>query len=238
MKSKSLYQIGIICAFLISLFVISSPFDTHAASDMKIEINKHTNYLYLYSNGDVIKTYRVATGKTSTPTPVGTFVIGVKINQPGWKNIPGGHPNNPLGPRWNGLVINQDSARKYGIHGTNKPSSIGDHVSDGCIRMHNEQVIELYNHIYEGVPVWIHTGTSKKVWKGDHTVGLRSLSGRVKVTASTLNVRTGPTTGAFTIGQVKRNNILTLVGYTKYWYKVKLANGKLGFVSKQYVVRY
>lgn len=233
---KMLTKFVALCA-MFSLFLSIPQPSLAAPNDYKIEINKRTNYLYLYNHGKVIKTYQVATGRTSELTPTGTYVIGVKIVQPGWKNIPGGHPNNPLGPRWIGLVINHDRARTYGIHGTNEPNSIGKNASSGCVRMHNQDVIDLYNRIGEGVPVWIHTGTSNYQWRGNAEVGLRPFSGKGQVTASVLNIRSGPTTGAFVIGKLQRGQSITLIGQTTHWYQIRLANGTTGFVSKQYVIR-
>lgn len=234
---KMFAKVSAFLAVLCSVFVFSIPQSIATANDYKIEINKTTNHLYLYNHGRVVKTYRVATGRTSKLTPTGTFIIGVKIVQPGWKNIPGGSPKNPLGPRWNGLVVNNDRARTYGIHGTNDPKSIGKNASSGCVRMHNQDVIDLFNRIYEGVPVWIHSGKSNKIWRGNSGVGLKRTSGKVQVTATTLNVRSGPTTGAFVIGKVKKGNVLTLTGTTVSWYQVRLSNGKTAFISKQYAKR-
>lgn len=234
---KTFAKFGALLGLIWSIFLFSFPTSSNAApADYKIEINKRTNYLYLYKNGKVAKTYRVATGKTSKLTPTGTFVIGVKIVKPGWKNIPGGHPKNPLGPRWIGLVVNNDRARTYGIHGTNDPNSIGKHASNGCIRMRNNDVVELYKTIYEGVPVWIHTGTSNKKWRGNANVGLKRFSGKAQVTASQLYVRSGPTTGAFVIGKTKKGTILTITGGTSNWYQIRY-NGKTGFVYKPYTKR-
>lgn len=228
-------KLGAIWAMISSVLLFALPPSSIAApNDYKIEINKKTNHLYLYNHGKIVKTYRVATGRTSKLTPTGTFVIGVKIVKPGWKNIPGGHPNNPLGPRWIGLVVNHDRARTYGIHGTNDPKSIGKNASSGCIRMHNKDVIDLYNRIYEGVPVWIHSGSSNKKWRGNANIGLKHDAGKIQVTASVLNIRTGPTTGSFVIGKVKRGSVLTQTGSTSHWYQIRLSNGKTGFVSKQY----
>jgi lipoprotein-anchoring transpeptidase ErfK/SrfK len=61
-------------------------------------------------------------------------------------------PNNPLGARalylWQG---NRDTL--YRIHGTNEPSTIGQNVSAGCIRMTNEDVIDLYDRVRVGTKV-------------------------------------------------------------------------------------
>ncbi|WP_124728091.1 SH3 domain-containing protein [Staphylospora marina] len=206
--------------------------DAAAFVDYKIEINKRTNKLYLYKNGSVVKVYPVATGRTSSLTPEGTFPIVVKIVKPGWKGIPGGHPNNPLGERWNGLSVRGDNGRTYGIHGTNDPSSIGKHASSGCVRMHNNHVIELYNTIHEGTAVWIHSGTSNNKWRGDSRVGLKPASGQVKITADNVNARTGPSTGSFVITQLRKGTVLPLIGTSGDWYQVLLSNGRKAFVHK------
>lgn len=107
-----------------------------------ISINRSLHKLTLYRDGIVFKNYPVAVGKPSTPTPVGTFrIVNRAIN-----------PGGPFGARWLGLnAPNGD----YGIHGTNNPSSIGKDVSNGCIRMFNEQVIELSNLVSIGTVVKI-----------------------------------------------------------------------------------
>ncbi len=107
-----------------------------------ITINRSLHKLTLYRDSIVLKNYPVAVGKPSTPTPVGTFrIVNRAIN-----------PGGPFGARWLGLnAPNGD----YGIHGTNNPSSIGKDVSNGCIRMFNEQVIELSNLVSIGTVVKI-----------------------------------------------------------------------------------
>ncbi|MCT4605745.1 MAG: L,D-transpeptidase [Marinisporobacter sp.] len=105
-----------------------------------ISINTTSRVLTLFRNGQWFKSYPVAVGKPSTPTPKGTFTIINKAINPG----------GPFGVRWMGL-----SKPHYGIHGTNDPSSIGKAVSHGCIRMHNQDVIELYNLIPIGTVVKI-----------------------------------------------------------------------------------
>jgi lipoprotein-anchoring transpeptidase ErfK/SrfK len=225
----------VITAMLALMATLALPGASFASfTDYKIEINKRTNKLYLYKNGSVKKVYPVATGRTNSLTPEGTWPVVVKISKPGWKGIPGGHPDNPLGERWNGLSVRGDKGRTYGIHGTNNPSSIGTHASSGCVRMYNKDVIELYNIIYEGTPVWIHSGTSNNKWRGDSRVGLKPASGLVKITGSIVNARTGPSTGSFVIQTLERGTVLTKTGVSGDWYQVKLPNGRLAFVYKAY----
>ena len=73
-----------------------------------------------------------------------------------------GGPHNPMGAR--GMYLyssNRDTL--YRIHGTNQPEYIGSAVSSGCIRMTNEDVIDLYNRVKVGTPVIVlgpHQGDS------------------------------------------------------------------------------
>ncbi len=94
----------------------------------RIVVHLKSKMLYLYRNNKLFKKYAVAIGKPSTPTPKGNYKI---VNR---EPNPGG----PFGVLWLGL-----SKPHYGIHGTNRPSQIGKAVSDGCIRMHNKDVLEL-----------------------------------------------------------------------------------------------
>jgi lipoprotein-anchoring transpeptidase ErfK/SrfK len=69
-----------------------------------------------------------------------------------------GGPGNPLGARAMYL-----SGTVYRIHGTNKPSSIGTHVSSGCIRMLNADVIDLYERTHIGTKVVVLSATDRHV---------------------------------------------------------------------------
>ena len=126
-----------------------------ALAGTQIIINKATNQLQYLQNGTVIKTFPVATGRRLSYTPEGDFTVALKLINPyyGKLKIPGGSPRNPLGVRWLGLSIGGGSV--YGIHGTNNPSSIGTYASGGCIRMHNNDVIWLYDHTPIGTQVRI-----------------------------------------------------------------------------------
>lgn len=105
-----------------------------------ILITKNSRQLTLFNGNTPLRQFPVAIGKPSTPTPVGNFAIATKIINPG----------GVLGSRWMGL--NYDA---YGIHGTNRPWLIGQMVSNGCIRMHNAHVEEVFALINIGTPVFI-----------------------------------------------------------------------------------
>jgi L,D-transpeptidase ErfK/SrfK len=117
-----------------------------------IVINLPSRTLELYSQGSLVKVYRVAIGKPSTPTPLGEFSVFEKEVDPWWfpprtgEAVPSG-PANPLGYRWMGF------SPLYGIHGTNAPWAIGQAVSNGCVRMFEEDVEELFDVVPYGTPV-------------------------------------------------------------------------------------
>lgn len=127
-----------------------------------IIINRAANELALFENGHLVKKFMVATGKSSTPTPIGKFPIVNKIkNRPFYKlDIPGGDPRNPLGDRWIGLDIDGTNGTTYAIHGNSNASTIGHHVSNGCIRMYNGDVRELFERVHIGTMVIIQDFTS------------------------------------------------------------------------------
>jgi len=135
------------------------------AIDDGIVINIPQRMLYLFKAGQALRGYPVALGKPDWQTPSGRFRIAVKEENPVWdvpKSIqeemrragkavetcvpPG--PNNPLGKHWLGL-----SASGYGIHGTIAPSSIYQFQTHGCIRLHPDDVAELFPAVERGTPV-------------------------------------------------------------------------------------
>jgi len=102
--------------------------------------------------GDVcLRVYPVAIGKNNA-TPEGTFTVKSKLRNPPYQPQhkaksefrDGGAPDNPLGARW------IDIGNHYGIHGTIDPTSIGKEASEGCIRMNNKDVEELFDMVVPG----------------------------------------------------------------------------------------
>ncbi len=137
----------------------SAPENTQTAStskpQKKIVINSASRILTLYEGDKKIAMYPLGLGKTSTPTPTGYYKILEKAVNPSWIDpsdpeyeVPSG-PDNPLGYRWMQIQGN------YGIHGTNKPDSIGYYVSNGCVRMYEKDVEELYDNVEVNTPVEI-----------------------------------------------------------------------------------
>ncbi len=151
--SMKIMQIGILL-FLSPLWPLGENPTYYAPF---VIVNKETLQLAFFDEGELQATYAVATGLTEDRTPEGMFTIVVKANQPYYRksNIPGGDPNNPLGARWIGFDARDTDGRTYGVHGTNQPETIGYRVSGGCIRMKNEDVVELFDQIPIGTKIWV-----------------------------------------------------------------------------------
>ena len=118
--------------------------------------------LRLYSKLELVKEYTVAVGALGFDTPAGLYHIQNKAVDPAWSVpnsdwagdlagtvVPGGVPENPLKARWLGIY---DGA---GIHGTDQTYSLGSAASHGCIRMAIPDVIELYDQVPVGAPIYI-----------------------------------------------------------------------------------
>ena len=136
----------------------------------RIGINLASRILILYQGNTKVAMYPVGVGKTATPTPVGYYAVQNKEINPTWIDPGdpsvqiGSGPDNPLGYRWIGFN------GTYGIHGTNQPASVGYYVSNGCIRMHEEDVEALYSQVSVGTPVNVYYDRIVIDSDADHTV--------------------------------------------------------------------
>lgn len=118
----------------------STPVSPKGIVEIVIDIDKKT--LTVNENNKRFKEYYVAVGKEKTPTPIGEWKISRKARNWG----------TGFGTRWMELSVPWGI---YGIHGTNKPWSIGTEASGGCIRMFNWDVEELYR--------WVKVGTTVRI---------------------------------------------------------------------------
>jgi len=126
-----------------------------------ITVSKKDYRLYLYDGDKLFKYYEIGIGKQGR-TPLGKFHIIAKVAEPDWYSPHGKVPyrdkDNPIGTRWMKLQpdegVDQD-LNGYGIHGTWDRDSIGKSRSNGCIRMLNEDVEELFDLIPHQTPVVI-----------------------------------------------------------------------------------
>jgi lipoprotein-anchoring transpeptidase ErfK/SrfK len=112
-----------------------------------IVIDKSQFRLYWVRNGALVKTYRIAIGKPSTPTPSRTWKILSKERT---------DPHGVFGPRKLRLYKQSGSGwlrTGYGIHGTNEPWVIGTMASHGCIRLTNSDILELWPQVPYGTMV-------------------------------------------------------------------------------------
>jgi lipoprotein-anchoring transpeptidase ErfK/SrfK len=118
--------------------------------------------LRLYKDLKLAREYTVAVGQVGFDTPAGLYHIQNKAVNPAWSVpdsdwagdlagtvVPGGVPENPLKARWLGIY---DGA---GIHGTDETYTLGSAASHGCIRMAIPEVIELYDQVPVGAPIYI-----------------------------------------------------------------------------------
>lgn len=105
--------------------------------------------LELHADDKVYKKYRIAVGKSETPSPLGEWVVT-------WKAY---HSGDIFGTRFLGLNVPWGG---YGIHGTNRPWSIGQFASKGCIRLRNRDIEELFEWVPVGTPVRIE-GVQKRI---------------------------------------------------------------------------
>ncbi len=125
-----------------------------------IVIDTPNHFLYLVTAPGRALRYGIGVGRPGFAW-AGHKAITRKAEWPGWtpppdmlKRLPDlprhmeGGPENPLGAR--ALYL---GSSMYRIHGTNQPWTIGQNVSSGCIRMMNEDVIDLYNRVSVGAPV-------------------------------------------------------------------------------------
>ncbi len=117
--------------------------------------------LRLFRNLKHVKSYPIAVGQAGLETPAGLYNIENKAVNPSWhvpnsdwagelagRVIPPG-PDNPIKARWLGIYAGA------GIHGTDQPGSIGSNASHGCIRMLINDVVDLYDRVPVGAPVYI-----------------------------------------------------------------------------------
>jgi lipoprotein-anchoring transpeptidase ErfK/SrfK len=127
---------------------------TAGAMARRVVVSIPDRTLAVVVNDEVVSVYPVAVGKSTTPSPVGTFTIVNRVANPTYYkpgHVIGPGASNPIGTRWLGLNL-----KGYGIHGTDAPRSIGHARSHGCIRLRNRDVEQLFEQLRPGDLVEIH----------------------------------------------------------------------------------
>jgi LysM repeat protein len=110
----------------------------------------------LYLQNTFVKSFHIGVGKLGKQTPTGLWRVKAdgKVPFAVWTNPDTGEmvnyedPNYPLGSRWiklEGIEGKAKDQRSYGIHGTNENETIGEAASRGCIRLNNDDVIQVYD---------------------------------------------------------------------------------------------
>jgi hypothetical protein len=114
----------------------------------RIVVSFTDHKLALLEGDRVVKIYDIAVGTPDAPSPSGEFQIAQRLENPTYYHpgvVIGPGKTNPLGPRWIGLNI-----KGFGIHGTNRPGSIGKNASHGCIRLRNRDIKDLFARVQVG----------------------------------------------------------------------------------------
>lgn len=142
------------CCFFIIFMTLLSPYYSYAFDTtlenkdyiIFIDINELSLSLLDKETKTLVKKYPIAIGKKETPSPIGNWRITSKALKDG-----------PFGGYWLGLNAPWDT---FGIHGTSNPGSIGSLASNGCIRMFNENIKEVFYAVNYDTPVIIYSGAS------------------------------------------------------------------------------
>jgi lipoprotein-anchoring transpeptidase ErfK/SrfK len=139
--------------------IVAFPASAYSAGTIVIRTGERRLYLVL-GDGQALR-YTVGVGKAGKAWAGQTHIDG-KYIKPAWSPpaevkrdkpslpdiIPGGSPHNPMGAAAMTLA-----GGEYAIHGTNVPGSVGGFVSYGCIRMYNQDIVDLYERVSVGTAV-------------------------------------------------------------------------------------
>lgn len=149
MKNGSILLCALFLALLIFLSArpesFSSAREGAAASQLLIWVELDRKRLTVYENGAAISAFPIASGAGDTPSPIGVFRVVSRF-------LP---DMSGFGTRFLGLNVPWGS---YGIHGTNRPESIGRNASHGCVRLRVEDAEKLYVMIPTGTRVVMEGG--------------------------------------------------------------------------------
>lgn len=166
-------------AFLILLALAAAAFVGVSAAGEKaapyiIHVDVDAKSLTVWQGSARVRQYTVATGAWDTPTPLGVFAINSRFS-----GQMGG-----FGTCFLGLNVPWG---QYGIHGTNKPGSIGQNASHGCIRMRVADAEDLYALVPNGTKVVIESGpygelgsTLRPLKNGDRSSMVRAVQRKLR----------------------------------------------------------
>ena len=132
--------------------------ETVETETVRIVLRLSDRQVFLYEGETIVESYPVAVGAADTPTPQGEFEVSKLVIEPVWQSPWTGEmhppgPNSALGLRWIGFFTDESGA--FGFHGTPTLNSIGKAVSNGCVRMRNEDIVALFSQVKIGTPVLV-----------------------------------------------------------------------------------
>ncbi|MGI8525689.1 MAG: L,D-transpeptidase [Pseudolabrys sp.] len=164
-------MLGLARCVALALFAILAPMLAQARDLVglpgypagSIVVRTSERQLYFVMAGGQAVRYPVGVGRAGMAWQ-GHAYVARKLIRPSWgppddiaranpnlpRNIPGGSPQNPMGAAVLGL-----NKGNYAIHGTNDPASVGHFVSHGCIRMFNQDIMDLFNRAPLGTQVYV-----------------------------------------------------------------------------------
>ncbi len=151
-----------------------APASVEAPPPTTLVLDRSRRLLTVFENGRPLRRFPVAVGMPGWETPVGTFRVLEKTINPVWEHpqkgthTPSG-PNNPLGSRWIGFHQDCQGRRGWdgeqmldikgcvvtGFHGTPNRWTVGRALSHGCVRLHDEDVREVFDLVSLGTPVTV-----------------------------------------------------------------------------------
>jgi len=155
--------------FLMTINRIQRPESLQAGLPIKVvkgpfhaKVYRSTFTMDIYLQNTYVRSFTVGLGKPGRETPTGLWRLrpGGKAHATSWRDPDSGRvyqpedPDYPLGSRWialDGLRGEAKDRDGFGIHGTIEPEQIGSASSRGCIRLHNGDVIEVYNMLVDGL---------------------------------------------------------------------------------------
>lgn len=123
--------------------------------DTRIEIQLARRRLVLFRGGRPVERHVIAVGAPATPTPTGRFFVPFKLVS--------GNPTDPAGPgaialsAWSDVLQDWVGGGQIAIHGTSVPTSVGQPVSHGCLRLRNAELKRLFKAVPVGTPVRVTT---------------------------------------------------------------------------------
>lgn len=127
---------------------------------MLVDLDAH--WAFYLMGDEIVCAWPVGVGKLGSETRPGEYRVGDKRKDPMWfppgqEPVPFGDPRNPLGTRWIELEQPDGTATHLGFHGTNEPDSVGKDASQGCLRMRQGDIEELFEILPAGAGVTIQS---------------------------------------------------------------------------------